>query len=139
VSAFRLRIELGNDAMRTGEDVARALREVADQVEGFDPFVPYGARIRDANGNTVGEWDVGEAEDAARRVERLHGSLDRASDLAIELAALSDRVRGSSREVAAALVDLIDRAEVQAEDPVLGRCPHGVDLDRDFCAEGCRV
>jgi hypothetical protein len=23
--------------------------------------------------------------------------------------------------------------------PVLGRCPHGVDLDREFCAEGCRV
>lgn len=23
--------------------------------------------------------------------------------------------------------------------PVLGHCPHGVDLDRDFCREGCRV
>lgn len=22
---------------------------------------------------------------------------------------------------------------------VLGPCPHGVDLDRDFCPEGCRV
>jgi hypothetical protein len=22
---------------------------------------------------------------------------------------------------------------------VLGRCPHGVDLDREFCPEGCRV
>jgi hypothetical protein len=22
---------------------------------------------------------------------------------------------------------------------VLGRCPHGVDLDRDFCPHGCRV
>lgn len=23
--------------------------------------------------------------------------------------------------------------------PVLGYCPHGVDLDREFCPEGCRV
>lgn len=22
---------------------------------------------------------------------------------------------------------------------VLGRCPHGVDLDREFCPQGCRV
>jgi hypothetical protein len=22
---------------------------------------------------------------------------------------------------------------------VLGRCPHGVDLDRAFCSKGCRV
>lgn len=22
---------------------------------------------------------------------------------------------------------------------VLGRCPHGVDLDREFCPRGCRV
>lgn len=24
-------------------------------------------------------------------------------------------------------------------DAVLGCCPHGVNLDRDFCPEGCRV
>jgi hypothetical protein len=23
--------------------------------------------------------------------------------------------------------------------PVLGRCPHGIDLDREFCPQGCRV
>jgi hypothetical protein len=22
---------------------------------------------------------------------------------------------------------------------VLGHCPHGVDLDREFCPEGCRI
>jgi len=31
-------------------------------------------------------------------------------------------------------VDQDDRIE-----PVLGRCPHGVDLDSEFCSEGCRV
>ena len=25
------------------------------------------------------------------------------------------------------------------DDTVLGKCPHGVDLDRDFCPDGCRV
>ena len=24
-------------------------------------------------------------------------------------------------------------------EPVLGSCPHGVNLDHDFCPEGCRV
>jgi len=24
-------------------------------------------------------------------------------------------------------------------EPVLGFCPHGVDLDREFCPDGCRV
>jgi hypothetical protein len=27
----------------------------------------------------------------------------------------------------------------EANEPVLGLCPHGVDLDREFCLEGCRV
>lgn len=26
-----------------------------------------------------------------------------------------------------------------ADDMVLGCCPHGVNLDREFCPEGCRV
>lgn len=30
-------------------------------------------------------------------------------------------------------------AELEAGAPVLGTCPHGVDLDRAFCSEGCRV
>jgi len=36
-----------------------------------------------------------------------------------------------------------DDGEVRGPDgaiePVLGTCPHGVDLDREFCPEGCRV
>ncbi len=30
-------------------------------------------------------------------------------------------------------------AEREDDAPVLGRCSHGVDLDREFCPEGCRV
>ena len=60
---FRLKIELGNAAMLTGQDVAGALREVADKVEAIgddelgntDPYDRKG-KIRDINGNTVGEW-----------------------------------------------------------------------------------
>jgi hypothetical protein len=51
---FTLSIELGNEAMQTGEDVARALREVAKKLDGGDDS----GRIRDENGNTVGEWDL---------------------------------------------------------------------------------
>jgi hypothetical protein len=29
--------------------------------------------------------------------------------------------------------------EAHGDAPVLGRCPHGVDLDREFCEKGCRV
>lgn len=36
------------------------------------------------------------------------------------------------------LISALDAAVPEAA-PVLGYCPHGVDLDRDFCPEGCRV
>jgi hypothetical protein len=29
--------------------------------------------------------------------------------------------------------------ELEADGPVLGKCGHGVDLDREFCPQGCRV
>ena len=51
---FRLGIELGNDAMQTPEDVADALRDIADRIERGDLT---GGGIRDENGNTVGSWD----------------------------------------------------------------------------------
>ncbi len=50
---FRLDIELGNDSMQSGPDVARALREIADRIE--DDLEARG-KIVDANGNTVGEY-----------------------------------------------------------------------------------
>jgi hypothetical protein len=52
-NVFRLHIELGNDAMQTGPDVAAALREVADQIE---HNLEARGNIRDLNGNTVGHY-----------------------------------------------------------------------------------
>lgn len=54
---FTLTIELGNDAMQAPEDVARALRRVAVDVERVE-FTPLPVHVRDANGNTVGRWEV---------------------------------------------------------------------------------
>ena len=62
IETFTLTINLGNEAMQDSEDVAFALREVADKLmaadfsEGTRVFSPY--NIRDANGTTVGEWAV---------------------------------------------------------------------------------
>jgi hypothetical protein len=50
---FQLHIELGNDTMRAGPDVARALREVADAIE---HELEARGSIRDLNGNTVGHY-----------------------------------------------------------------------------------
>lgn len=49
---FRLTIKLGNAEMQTPEDIAGALRDVADAVEQgrADGFV------HDTNGNRVGSW-----------------------------------------------------------------------------------
>jgi hypothetical protein len=62
---FQLTIELGNDAMRTGSDIAGALGQVAtrlthDEFTGADlgPDAEASGRIRDENGNTVGTWSV---------------------------------------------------------------------------------
>ena len=46
---------MGNEAMQTAEEVAAALRKVADRIEN-------GARsglVMDENGNSVGSWSVG--------------------------------------------------------------------------------
>jgi len=63
---FTLTIELGNEAMQTGEDVVGALKSVIRS-----PYLPCGeftesivpidpVTIRDENGNTVGSWEVSE-------------------------------------------------------------------------------
>jgi len=50
---FTLEIDLGDDAMKTGADVASALENVARRVcQGADV-----GKIRDANGNTVGRFE----------------------------------------------------------------------------------
>lgn len=51
---FTLKIDLGNAAMGTPEDVADALRSIASDVADGDES----GIIRDLNGNTVGRWTV---------------------------------------------------------------------------------
>ena len=55
---IKLEIELGNDAMLTGRDVARALRELAKRLADSDLEEETGGCIKDLNGNTVGKWEV---------------------------------------------------------------------------------
>lgn len=59
---FILEIELGNDAMVTGNDVAWALGEAAHRLKmgiDRDPLKASNyCRIRDINGNIVGKWEV---------------------------------------------------------------------------------
>jgi hypothetical protein len=65
---FKLTITLGNDAMQTTEDVANALRGLADHVAGIGEYVDYATgalswhldagSVRDENGNTVGTWEL---------------------------------------------------------------------------------
>jgi hypothetical protein len=59
MTKFMLSIELDNDAMQTGDEVAEVLSKVARQVDGLEYFVPglYG-NLRDENGNLVGSWQV---------------------------------------------------------------------------------
>jgi uncharacterized protein with von Willebrand factor type A (vWA) domain len=64
-SAFTLKIETGNDAMRLPVDVADALRRLADEIlagNGEDGWHLNAGSIRDTNGNTVGSWDLTEPE-----------------------------------------------------------------------------
>jgi hypothetical protein len=58
MARFKLVLNLGNEWMQSGEDVADALRRVARDVEHI-PAAGMEARqalIRDTNGNTVGRW-----------------------------------------------------------------------------------
>lgn len=57
---FKLTIRLGNEAMQSTTDVAGALHRLMIHLEHADSW-PEAAditRIRDRNGNTVGEWSV---------------------------------------------------------------------------------
>lgn len=55
LGTFRLTIKLGNDAMSNPDDLATALRTVANQVENR---MDYPRLIVDGNGNSCGNWDV---------------------------------------------------------------------------------
>ena len=58
MSEFRLRIELGNEAMQTAEDVAEALRRTAKRLEMIGQQGP----ILDTNGNLVGGFEFHETD-----------------------------------------------------------------------------
>lgn len=61
MSVFRLEIRLGNDAMKSGDDIQRALALTASAIAnrfGGMSMPESGGIIRDANGNTVGGWET---------------------------------------------------------------------------------
>lgn len=49
-----LEITLGNEEMKDPEDIAEALRRVANQIHLCDTI----GAITDANGNRVGRWEI---------------------------------------------------------------------------------
>ena len=53
---FKLTINLGNEAMQTDNDIARALRRVVWEVEGG--IDNYSGIIKDINGNSVGSYAI---------------------------------------------------------------------------------
>ena len=60
MSQFILKINLGNEAMLTGYDIAGALRDIADKVNDNENMREFSGekRILDINGNSVGTWSV---------------------------------------------------------------------------------
>lgn len=59
---MQIRIDLGNEAMSSAQDVGRALMDLGERLHDCD-WIGTPALIRDANGNTCGRWDL--VEDAA--------------------------------------------------------------------------
>jgi hypothetical protein len=59
-TTFELKITLGNDAMQAPGDVADALADLAMRLRNQPGNVWYDdrGRLRDVNGNVVGQWAV---------------------------------------------------------------------------------
>lgn len=56
---FTVKIELGNDAMQSDYDVSGALYEIARKLKHEGTLTQVdGGKILDANGNTVGSWEI---------------------------------------------------------------------------------
>ena len=55
-------IELGNDAMKTAEDLAQAVEYIANRIRAAYDSAPIQAicngRVKDDNGNRVGTWGI---------------------------------------------------------------------------------
>lgn len=55
---LEVRIEIGNEGVQTGADVAEILRRAASNVEAFNNITSVSGtlvRLKDVNGNSVGE------------------------------------------------------------------------------------
>lgn len=59
---FILKIDLGNDAMQTPEDIALALLKVVAKLDVMQAFDGDSCPIMDANGHQVGNWRHDEPE-----------------------------------------------------------------------------
>jgi hypothetical protein len=57
---FTLEIELGNDAMMTGADVIKSLKNSLKDEEELPLDEGTAGMLWDENGNTVGKWSVSE-------------------------------------------------------------------------------
>ena len=53
---FKVTIMLGNAAMSSPADVAKALRNLAGKVAKLSAHLPDSGKIMDENGNSVGRW-----------------------------------------------------------------------------------
>lgn len=54
---FVLKITLGNDAMKSADDIAEALRNAALRISYIGDCSTFGV-VHDLNGNTVGGWEI---------------------------------------------------------------------------------
>ena len=56
---FKLTIKIGNDVVQTWPDIAYLLRHVANDIaDNNSGMADTSRRIRDANGNSVGFWEI---------------------------------------------------------------------------------
>jgi hypothetical protein len=64
---FFIKIEIGNDAMDSHQNLANAIKKVAERIESeqydIHPDDEYEIPIVDENGNTVGKWGFGDLND----------------------------------------------------------------------------
>jgi hypothetical protein len=66
---FTLEIEMGNDAMQTGADVIKSIRESLKGEEELEFDRPVSGRLWDKNGNLVGKWEASEGLKAEEKKE----------------------------------------------------------------------
>ena len=62
---FTLTIELGNEAMQTGSDVIKSIRESLKGEEELEFDREVSGRLWDENGNIVGHWEAVEGKKLA--------------------------------------------------------------------------